>query len=102
MTGLDSPEQYAVLPRTSPSGSGTASRGVGVILLHHGSYFTGGKEVILEVIAANAWGSVVWNPNGGQNLIKVPQEQFSTTNAVEYSDTIEQSLDRAFHRRGAA
>lgn len=48
---------------------GTAFRRVGVILFHHGSYFTGGKEAILEVIGGTAWASVVWNTNEGQNGI---------------------------------
>ncbi|MEE8154908.1 MAG: hypothetical protein V3T53_08085 [Phycisphaerales bacterium] len=60
-----------------------------MILFHHGSYFTGGKEAILEVIAGTAWGSVVWNTNGGQNLITVRLEHLITPNAVEHPDTIE-------------
>ncbi|MEE9130290.1 MAG: hypothetical protein V3T84_09745 [Phycisphaerales bacterium] len=59
------------------------------VLFHHGSYFTGGKEAILEVFRGTASESVVWNTNEGQNLIKVALEHFITTNAVEYSDTIE-------------
>lgn len=61
--------------------------GGGVVAFHHGSYFTAGKEGILDLIGGTASGAVPWNTVSGQNVINVAPGHFVTSNAVIYPST---------------
>lgn len=62
--------------------------GGGVISFHHGSYFTTGKESMLDLIGGTASGAVPWNTVDGQNVIDVLPGHFVTTHEIEYTGSV--------------
>lgn len=62
--------------------------GGGVVVFHHGSYYTAGKEAMQELIGAAASGAVFWNTVEGQNVIDVAPEHFVTCNGVSYDGSV--------------
>jgi len=62
--------------------------GGGMISFHHGSYFTTGKEAVLDIIGGTASGAVPWDTLDGQNVIDVAPGHFITTHGVEYAGTV--------------
>jgi hypothetical protein len=62
--------------------------GGGLVSFHHGSYLTGSKASMQELIGATASGSVPWNTVDGQNVINVAPSHFVTSNEVEYPSSV--------------
>jgi hypothetical protein len=97
-----SPDAYDVLiyfAHRIPNGANAALRqqqfvaaveaflvaGGGVVSFHHGSYFTSGKEAIVDLIGAAASGNVPWDTVQGQNVIATAPGHFVACYGLSYT-----------------
>lgn len=62
--------------------------GGSLVSFHHGVYYTGGKESMMQLLSAQASGDVPWNTVDGQNVIDVAPGHFVTSNGLAYAQTV--------------